>query len=248
MASTSTPMIGLNEVKSLLPIRAGNAEFDARITSLVILATKQIEQATKRFFTSQVHVQYFAARDTSKSSINLVGSDSVAQASITDFHSSGVLNTVRPQTLTLQSFPVDTTPALLEVVYDPLQAFANNDTFAIIPATSYVLDEDNGRLHLRWPMHPGRRRIRVTFTGGFTAADTPATLSTDLAAQGFEDLRQACIIQTVFLFKKLDRENVGKKGDKQSGGSVVDFWKIGGLAPEAASMLTAYKSLLTGHR
>lgn len=247
MASTSTPMIGISEVRTLLPIRAGNAEFDARITSLVILATKQIEQATKRFFTSQVHVQYFASRDTSRSSINLVGSDSVAQASITDFHSSGVINTVRPQTLTLQSFPIDIGQSF-EVVYDPLQAFSGNGTFAVVPSTSYVIDADSGRLHLRWPMHPGRRRIRVTFTGGFLAADTPTTLSTDLAAQGFEDLRQACIVQTVFLFRKLDRENVGKKGDKQSGGTTVDFWKIGGLAPEAASMLTAYKSLLTGHR
>jgi len=255
MPSTSTSLIGIEEVKSLLPIRAGNAEFDARITNLVTLASRQIEQATKRFFTSQVHVQFFSSRDTARRVLDLRGDGGTTEASLVDsFHEGGSTTVVRPQTLTLQSFPVDTV-ATFEVIYDPLQRFSGNDSFVIIPAINYVIDEDNGRLHLRYPMHAGRRRIRVTFTAGFAAAGTPATLAVDLAALGFEDLIQAAIIQTVFLFRKLDKENVGKGVDAknaatgsraQRGGD--QFVKIGGLCPEAASLLTAYKSLLTGHR
>lgn len=247
MAPTSVPLVTIDEVKTLLPVRVGNAEFDARIETLTKVATTQIEQATKRFFSSQVHVQHFAARDTARVQLDLIGDDrSTVMALIEDFHTSGTRTEIRPQTLTLQSFPVDTAQSV-EVIYDPLGRFANNQTFIVVNSNSYEVDPDNGLIHLRFPMKRGRRRIRVTFTGGFAAAGTPSTLSVDLEAQGFDDIKQAAIVQTVFLFKKLDRENVGKKGDQKQGGQVTNFRKMAGLAPEVGSLLTKYKAILKGN-
>lgn len=246
MASTSKPLVTIDEVKVLLPIRAGNADFDERVASLIVLATKQIEQATKRFFEKQEHTQFLASRDTARATLDLIGDDrATVMALVEDFHTSGTRTEITPQTLTLQSFPVDTAQTV-EVIYDPLMRFANNQTFIVVNSNSYEVDPDNGLLHLRFPMRRGRRRLRVKFTAGFVAAGSPSTLSDDLATQGFEDIKQAAIIQATFLFKKLDRENVGKKKDRRQGGSDADFWKIGGLAPEAASLLTKYKAILKG--
>lgn len=241
-------------MKCLLPIREGNVDFDDVIRTHIFIATRQIEQATKRRFTSQSHVQFFAARDTAKATLDLIGDGrSTTMALVNDFHTGGTTTVITPQTLTLQSFPVLSVPAV-EVVYDPLGAFAGNASFIIVNASSYQIDEDLGLLYLRFAMRRGRRRIRVTFTGGFAAAGDPGfeTLSADLTAQGFEDIKQAAIIQTVFLFKKLDRDNIGKKADRKQGvsgrfGQTSDFLKIGGLCPEAASLLTAYKAIIKGN-
>ncbi len=253
MASTTKPFVSLDEVRGLLPIRAGNAEHDEKIQNYILVASKQIEQATKRFFERQAHTQYFGSRSTSQQVLDLVNDSWRTDLTlIDDFHSRGTAIEIRQQTLLLQSFPVDTAQDIV-VTYDPRSVFDNSITAIIVNSANYVVDEDSGRLHLRFAMHKGRRRIRVTFTGGFASAGDPATLSADLVAQGFEDIRQAAIIQTVFLFKKWNRENIGKKGDQAQntkgsrfGPSVADFYKIGGLTPEAGSLLAPYKGQLHG--
>jgi hypothetical protein len=247
MATTSKPLVTVDDVKCLLPIRDGNVSFDERIRTLIITATAQIEQATKRFFERQVHVQHFAARNTSRTLIDLIGDDRSTVRGFDDYHTSGTRGETNIQTLTLQSFPVDIAQTV-EVIYDPQGRFANNSSFIVVDDDNYEVDEDKGLIYLRFGMRRGRRRIQVTFTGGFVAAGDTGfeTLSEDLTTQGFDDIKQAAIIQTVFLFKKLDRENVGKKQDQKQGGQPLPFRKMGGLCPEAGSLLTAYKAILKG--
>ena len=254
MAPTSKPFVSLDEVRGLLPIRPGNVDHDEKITNYILVASRQIEQATKRFFERQVHVQYFSSRTTSQHVIDLQSDTRRTDLTTFDnFHEQGLALQIRQQTLLLQSFPIDTVEDFT-VVYDPRSAFDSSVTAITVNSDNYVIDPDTGRLHLRFSMHQGRRRIRVTFTGGFLSAGTPATLSADLVTQGFEDIRQAAIIQTVFLFKKWNRENIGKKGDQAQdkrgnrfGPATSDFWKIGGLTPEAGSLLAPYKGQLHGH-
>lgn len=248
MAPTSSPLVNLQDVKAGLPVREGNVGFDVRLRQLSIVATRQIEQATKRFFTRQAFTQHFSSRDTATRTLDLVGDDrATVQTNIESFHTQGSVLVTEPQTLSLQSLPIDIAQPV-EVIYDPLGRFSGNQTFIVVNPDNYVVDEDNGLLHLRFPMARGRRRIRVTFTGGFASAGTGGdeSLSVALEAGGFEDLRQAAVIQTQFLFLKLDRENVGKKADRKQGGASLDFMKGAGLAPEVGSLLTNYKAILKG--
>ena len=82
------------------------------------------------------------------------------------------------------------------------------------------------------------------FTHGWGAAFlTGALVLTDPP----DDLRLAAIVQSIFLWKKLDAENVGAKADKKQGGPSMDFLKAAGLTPEAASLVVKYKRLAKGY-
>ncbi len=249
MPTTTSPLVTLDEVKCHLPIRKGNVDFDDRLRSLILLATTQIEQATKRNFTEQEFFAAFSARSNTRRVLDLIGDDrATMQALSDDFHTGGTSQVTRTTTLTLPSFPVDEGQTF-EVIYDPFGAFSGNQTFVVINATSYTLDADKGILYLRFPTVRGRRRLRVQFTGGFPATGDTG-FETLVAAP--DDLKLACTFQTIYLFKKMDRENLGSKENKKAGGTNVrfqgasGFMKGSGLTPEASSLLTVYKALLKG--
>lgn len=61
-----------------------------------------------------------------------------------------------------------------------------------------------------------------------------------------DDLAMACIAQAIFLWKKMDVENIAARMDSRQGGALRDFLKTSGLTPEAASLLTPYKRILKG--
>ena len=99
-------------------------------------------------------------------------------------------------------------------------------------------------------------QFTANFGGSTFAASVPTGFSpgfgeVDLSNQNLsasipEDLKQACIVQAVFLFKKLDSENVGSGKDKKKGSPALDFLRTGGLTPEAASFLTRFYRLRRG--
>ncbi len=72
---------------------------------------------------------------------------------------------------------------------------------------------------------------------------TGATVLTDPP----DDLRLAAIVQSIFLYKKLDAENVGAKRDRKKGTTGDEFLKAAGLTPEAASLVLKYKVLAKGY-
>lgn len=75
----------------------------------------------------------------------------------------------------------------------------------------------------------------------------PAVLSPDYFLKNPpENLKQAFIFQSLFLWKKLDPDNVGARSDRKEGQDATDFLKAAGLTPEAASLLRDYKRLAKG--
>ena len=87
-------------------------------------------------------------------------------------------------------------------------------------------------------------KVPAGFTAGWGAAFlTGRVVLTDPP----QDLRLAAIVQSIFLWKKLDAENVGAKADKKQGGPSMDFLKAAGLTPEAASLVVKYKVLAKGY-
>ena len=103
---------------------------------------------------------------------------------------------------------------------------------------------DNLSVTANFGASPFTQLVPSGFASGWGAGYVPgtATLSENLP----DILKQAAVIQTIFLYKKLDPDNVAAKSDKKQGTSATDFLKSAGLTPEAASILTPYKKFLRG--
>ncbi len=86
----------------------------------------------------------------------------------------------------------------------------------------------------------------TTPTGFSSGFGEPDARNQNLSTTAPEDLKMACAIQAVYLFKKLDVENVGSAVDKKQGGPNLNFLKAAGLTPEAASLVIKFKRLLRG--
>ncbi len=234
MVLLSSPIVSLDDVKIHMPVRDGNADFDDKLTAFIRVATTQIENATKRSFTLQARTELFNSPETSRLVYNFAGSDT---GLIPDVNA-GLARRVRETILMLDVFPVDT--ALnVDVFYDPNRKFPANTE---IDEDAYFVDGDAGRILLRFPMARGIQFIKVTYTGGHVVADST------LSASAPEDLKLACILQTIYLFKKSNPDNVGARKDRKQGKvNEAQFTRSSGLTPEAASLLVPFVKLLKGN-
>ncbi len=177
MPTITKPIISLDDLKVQLPIRQGNAEFDARLLSLIDVATAQIETATRRNFTKQAYVERFNTSLNTKRVLDLLGTDTYSSRG---FHDAGSIRVSRDQIITLTAPVVDlAVPVVVE--YDPVRKFtlAESLSFVVVDALNFTVDADEGRIFLRHPTARGFQYLRVTYTGGFALpvqGVTPTTL------------------------------------------------------------------------
>ena len=138
----SIPIISLQELKVLLPVRSGNTDFDARMSQAIEVATLQLEGHCHRLFAKQTHVQFFSSRQT---------------------HRNGFAR--GEQILTLHGMPVDEGQPII-VSYDPVRVWDADD---LIDTSNYHVDDEGGRIFLRIGSRVLIRSIKVEYTAGYEA-------------------------------------------------------------------------------
>lgn len=243
MAVTSHPLIDLEDVTEIMPIRSGNTDHDARLRSLIKLATAQFEKHTRRHFTKQEFTLRFNTRNNFRKRLNLTGTETF---STKDFNDAGLVDEVETQTIWLPARPVDTGETF-EVRYDSDIKPDFTAASTLVDDDNYVLEEEEGRLLLKFKTFRRRKALQVKWTGGYEAVDNGngdgLTLSNNLPI----DLKQAAIAQVAFLFKKFDRENIGARSNRKEGEDRALFTSISGITNEAAQLLVPHVVLLRGN-
>lgn len=220
------PLVSLADVMSNLPVRSGNATYDARITDLILVASSQIEAAVRRSFTEQEHTQYFRTVNTRSMRYDFGGAT----------NESGLYEHARAVRYPLIGYPFQTSPAI-QVFYDPYRVFDGN---TLVESNRYVVRGD-GTLILRMPTVEGEDFLKVVYTAGFT-------VGTDDVLVGVPaDIRIACITQVMHLFSRLTPDNIGVDSERGSKSvAPAKLTKLGGLVPEAANMVMKYRTPLLG--
>lgn len=231
----STAFVRVSEVKAALGVRSGVAQFDDRLKSLVRTATAQIETAVSRRFTRQQFNEYFRTSRTDRLFYDLYSPT----------NEDGVRRDPRRQRYNLTGFPVVENDPLLPatVWYDPNRAWTDD---RIVQPASYILDATRGTLDVQIASIEHPAALRVRYTAGYvvdTVTDPDEPVLTGLP----EELKVACVTQTIFLFNKLGPSNVGVTTDRGQGSAgEASFSRQGGIAPEAAALIAAYKPFLAG--
>jgi hypothetical protein len=246
----TTPLVTPDEVKAFMSVRTDidMPEVDARLETLIMLATSQLETALSVEFTYGVRTQLFNSAKAIRRVYDFGGG-------INEY---GTTADPVPQTVLLDSPPIDLspgalallTPALdpslpvptvpLVVLYDPDAEWGPQ---TIVDPISYKLDAKRARLTLRIMSIAREQAIQVQYVGGYQVDTETATLTTSAPA----DLKMACIIQTVHLFTRLQPDNIGHSEDLASGKvGQSPYLTRGGITPEAATLLWSYRRIHMG--
>lgn len=239
----SKPIVTLEEAKEFLGVPDSATKLDLRYTMMIEAATRQIEQATGRFFTRQAFTEFLTSRDSLRVDYDLTGDmPGVAQ--------SGLQRVATPQTIYLRGVSIAADPAP-KVWYDPYptgtDAYSDDDL--LTEGVDYIVDRDNDTLLVYIGTRYRPRAFKIDYTAGYEV-DATDTLSTNVP----DLLKMACFIQMQFLNVKLRDSNIGMGGERtavvgSSGKSVgvfSQFLVTSGLTPEVASMLRDYKRVATG--
>lgn len=231
----TTPLVTLDEVRAYMAIRSDVSmpDVDLRLSNLTMLATRQLEQALDCEFDYKQRTEYFSTSKSSRYKYDFGAS--------TGINEWGVRAAPMTQSFWLKGWPVDLNQPF-SVWYDPHRQF--DDTTLVDPnCGGYILDDVRGKLDLTIMAHPHQRAVQVQYYGGYAIDTATGTLTTSAPIE----LKTACIIQTVFLFTRVQPDNIGMTQDR-GGGKVGQgtFSTRGGITPEAANMLWGYKRLAVG--
>jgi hypothetical protein len=224
----TVPIVTVEEVRALLPIREGNVTFDPKINLLIATASGQIENAIRRELDRKARVEFFRTPDTGRSFYDF---DNTTNAS-------GLYSNPRRTRYALNTVNID--PESLVVHYDPARQFGEGT--AVDPKL-LTLNAKDGLLTLHLTMRDSMDGLRVMYTGGFAASGEPLTLSESVPA----DIKMACLSQVLHLFNRFTADNAGKESDstqRRSGGG--RFSVSGGLVPEAVALVSRYKAVGLG--
>lgn len=223
----TVPLITLEDVKGLLPIRDGNTDFDAQIESHIATASMTIERACRQSFARAERSELYSSRATSEVRYDLYGADS-------DGLGDGLAYRSREQTLMLRAEPIDVSEDVI-VRYDTRRQFGDD---TIIAAENYFVDVERNAILLRYPTRAALSAIQVTYTAGYAEAD--GTLSASIP----DDLKRAAIMQTIYLFNRSLPEQLGATTIEQ--GDETKTLDDSGISREVRPLLRPYKRVLTG--
>jgi hypothetical protein len=242
------PLITLAEAKAALSVRPEVTKDDARLTRLALLATLQIEFVTERYFTRQSFVEFLTTRDNQRTDYDFRGS---ADYAVPTFDVGGMRTIVTPASFQLDGVEID--PATLEAWYNPTSRGANdfgNDD-KLVSEQDFQLDAENSSLHLYIATRFRLRALKVSYTAGYVAApteDKPDEITLSDSAPSY--LKEACLIQTLFLNAKLRTDNIGMAAERTTSdkGKVgFSYWlKTNGLTSEVIPLIAHLKRARTG--
>ena len=221
----TVPILALEDAYAHVPIRAGNTEFDDRLSLLILTASTQIEHAIDRELDQKERTQFFHVPTTQNQTFDFSGTS----------NETGLRTTVRSVRFTLNTLAVTS----VQVFYDPSGVFAADSE---IDSKYYSLNAEMGLLTVRYPMVESMDSLKVVHTGGFLATGDPLNLSENVPA----DIKLAAVSQMVFLFTRSFADNVGKSDDSRAGQSAGRFSVLGGLVPEATALVSRYKAFGIG--
>lgn len=224
----TVPILALEDAYAHLPIRAGNTEYDDRLTLLILTASTQIEHAIDRELDRKERTQLFKVPTTSNQTFDFSNTS----------NETGLRTTVRSVRFTLNTIDVD--PNSVTVYYDPSGAFAADTE---IDSKHWSLNAEMGLLTVRYPMVESMDALKVVHTGGYAEGGDPLTLTDSVPA----DIKLAAVSQLVFLFTRSFVDNVGKADDTRQGSNGGQrFAVLGGLVPEASALVSRYRAFGVG--
>jgi hypothetical protein len=236
----SLPLVSVADAMEFSEAGAGKSVL---VAGLVMTATRQIEQECGRFFAPQAapFVELLCARQTLRREYDWGGYGEVTMGG------SGLVIVAKDQSHALMGVNID--PASVEVRYDPMRLFTDDNTLFDPTEGDYFMDGDT--LVIQRGTHYGPRTLKITYNSGFTViaenGSEPAHLSNVPA-----ELRQACLFQTAFLKVRSKTDNIGMTGERSKStrgvNSVLsEFSVLGGLCPEAETLVTKYKQVQIGN-
>lgn len=229
------------EGKAICNIRETKEEMNSVIDHLIMVATSQIEQATGRSFTAQPFMDHFST----KSTIDLAYDDR-------GWSPSATYNRVRESSYYLSGLNVD--PLTLDVRYSTLREW-NIDT--IVSGNDYYFDKDRSKLTLMIGTRQSPRALRVTYEAGWTPAEDenvtledgthPLTLSGSIP----HIIKEACLLQTAYLYSRRRTDNIGLKGDRSHGKAdqyvqTLEWASQLGITMEALGLIRGLKMPVVG--
>jgi hypothetical protein len=221
------PLISLDHVKQFLPVRAGVTDFDAKILLLIQAASDQISHAVRRDFTYQECTDLFHSLNATRNSYDFGGSSDT-----------GVVTTANEQIVQLKGYNIDQAEDF-SVYYDPMRIFGD-DTLLDMDLGAYFIDYDNSRVLISVPTRAHRLSIKVVYKAGYVVSDEGGL--TDLP----ESLKQACAMQTMYLWNKMFPENVSVANERDGSIRGTYFTTKGGLLPDVEALIAPYRRILSG--
>jgi hypothetical protein len=243
------PLVTLSEIKAMLSVRETDTSKDARLRSLSLVATQQLERETGRFFTQQAHVELLTTRDNQRTDYDFRGSDYYTSFNDTGF--SGMRTIVSPQSFVLDGVNVD--PETVAVAYNPYaRSPADFTAEHVVPAEDWQIDPETSRLHVHAATRFKVRALKVAYTAGYeegVSSNNPEEITLSDSAPHW--LKEAAILQTMFLNVKLRTDNIGMASERTTHatkGHVTQayFMKTHGLTPEAIALVSHLKRVRTG--
>jgi len=233
------PIVSRTEAKEACNIRASNDEYDTLIDGLIDVATEQLETVTGRFFSQQQVTEYFGTRRTFETGFDLSGVSEL-----------GTVLRVKSATFRLKGLNID--EDTFDLRYDYMREWGDD---TITSPSDYILDTENGTLKVLHGTRESERSIRAVYTAGYEpsevtleGADDPVlTLSENIPAA----IREACLLQVIYLRARRRPDNVGLTGDRSTGkgDSFVQTmaWAAKqGVTPEALGLVRHLKRPVMG--
>ncbi len=241
----SNSLVSVDELKVFIGVAEGVADFDAQLLSLAKSSTALLSTFCRRDFTYAAITEIFSTRDTFVLDYDLGG------GIYSQGNQSGLLIEPAAQRFVLKAFPLDT-EADIVVNYDPKHIFGSE---TVVDSDDYFIDAVGNALYLKKPTGKTVRGLMITASGGYhVGTDAPVGPSPGPASPGDleilqgvpDDLKMACITQTMYMFNKYREGNVGIVGaDKHS----PNYEKNSNLlCTEAMGLAAPYKRVLVGRR
>lgn len=224
----ATPFITLDEVKTYIDIQDGNISFDDKLTDLIAVSSQLISVYCRRDFKKQEYTEYFGTRFNQSCPYDLTGDPS---------NDSGLLKEYTLQRFKLKAFPVDLAQDF-KVYYDTSREWLSSSL--LIKDTDYYVDTETNAVVLLIGTVESPRSIKIVYTAGYTEAS--GTLSASLP----EELKLACVAQTMFLFDKIETSSIGVSNQSDDEGQPYVGPQL--LVREAQELSKSYRRQLYGKR
>ena len=244
------PFCTLDDVKALLPVRAGVTTFDAKIQSLMLVSSIMIETYCRREFDYQTMVETFDTKLTVQREPDF-GSSRIP--------ATGFMYVGRPQKIYLSACPIDLTQPVV-VKFDPYYGFGDDTILNGVPGANGMSVPDyqveagrknkTPKIILMRGLPKAVRALQVTYTAGYKPDNTNTSVVVDA------DIRMACALQVLYLWTRNNPDNIGINQDRTLGSpgnkgfhaGTADFEKNSGLCSEAAVLLKDYVRIAKGQQ
>lgn len=221
MADPKMKIISLDDVKGVLPFRAGINTFDAKLENIVNAVSGQIEDVLRRKLAKAERVETFRTLSTVTWGYDLTGDND-----------HGLASRSNPQTFWVQGMGIDQT-AQITVKYDQYGRFGDD----ALVLTDTVVDAEADSITI-FHGTEAKGRVQVTYTAGFEQDEQGVLKNVP------EPIKMAALVQSLHLWNRANPESVSAAQDKVGDYKVgMPLVVKGGLIPDAIAYLLPYRRI-----